>query len=82
MVRVGLREKRMPVKPKHTREQLVAAVIAAAMLAWLITRPSIHWTSWVLAAIVLPMTAYFGWPRKSRLRCEGCGRTMPAGETL
>lgn len=73
--------KRMHGVAAH-REQLVAAIIAAAMLAWLITRPSIHWTSWVLAAIVLPMTLYFGWPRKSRLRCEGCGRTMPAGEIL
>jgi hypothetical protein len=73
--------KRMHAVAAH-REQLVAAIIAAAMLAWLITRPAIHWTSWVLAAIVLPMTLYFGWPRKSRLRCEGCGRTMPAGETL
>jgi hypothetical protein len=55
--------------------------MAAIMLAWLVSRPSIHWTSWVLAAIVFPMTAYFAWPRKNRLRCEGCGKTAAATES-
>ena len=63
-------------------EQAAAGVVAVVMLAWLVTRPSVHWTSWVLAAIVLPMSAYFGWPRKSRQRCEGCGTTMPLSRTL
>jgi 4-hydroxybenzoate polyprenyltransferase len=62
-------------------EQAVALVMAAIMLAWLLSRPSIHWTSWVLAAIVFPMTAYFAWPRKSRRRCEGCGKTTAATES-
>jgi len=65
-----------------TGEQIASAVVAGVMILWLVTRPHIHWTSWVLAAIVLPMTAYFGWPRKNRLRCEGCGKTMPVGDRL
>jgi hypothetical protein len=63
-------------------EQIAAGVIAATMLTWLMTRPQIHWTSWVLAAIVLPMSAYFAWPRGSRRRCEGCGSVMHASEPL
>jgi len=63
-------------------EQLAAVTIAAIMLTWLLTRPSIHWTSWVLASIVLPMAAYFAWPRKNRQRCEGCGAVMHISEPL
>lgn len=63
-------------------EQIGSAMVAAVMLAWLVTRPAIHWTSWVLAAIVFPMTIYFGWPRRKRLRCEGCGRAMAVGDQL
>jgi hypothetical protein len=63
-------------------ERLAALTIAAVMLTWLATRPSIHWTSWVLAAIVLPMSAYFAWPRKNRQRCQGCGSIMHASEPL
>ncbi len=63
-------------------EQLAAGAVAMIMLVWLLTRPSVHWTSWVLAAIVFSMTAYFGWPRKSRQRCEGCGTTMHVSEPL
>lgn len=73
--------KRMRWIPAHV-EQLAAAAVAATMLGWLLTRPEIHWTSWVLAAIVFPMAIYFGWPRKKRLRCEGCGRSMPVGDQL
>ncbi len=63
-------------------EQIAAGLIAATMLTWLLTRPSVHWTSWVLAAIVFPMSAYFAWPRRSRQRCEGCGHTMHTTEPL
>ncbi len=63
-------------------EQFAAALIAATMLAWLATRPSVHWTSWVLASIVLPMSAYFAWPRRNRQRCEGCGSIMHTSEPL
>lgn len=63
-------------------EQLAALSIAAVMLTWLVTRPSIHWTSWVLAAIVLPMSAYFAWPRKNRQQCEGCGSVMHTSAPL
>ncbi len=54
-------------------EQAASLVFAAIMLVWLVTRPSIHWPSWVLASIVVPLGACFAWPRKSRRRCEGCG---------
>jgi len=65
------------------KEQIAALVIAAVMLAWLIfSRPGIHWTSWVLAAIVFPMSTYFAWPRRNRLRCEGCGKTTSHAEPL
>jgi len=63
-------------------EQFAALAIGAIMLSWLASRPSIHWTSWVLAAIVLPMSAYFAWPRKNRQRCEGCGSVMHLSEPL
>ncbi len=63
-------------------EQLSAVVIAVIMLTWLLTRPSIHWTSWVLAAIVFPMSAYFAWPRRNRQRCRGCGTVMHTTEPL
>ena len=63
-------------------EQLAAGAVALIMFGWLVTRPTVHWTSWVLAAVVLPMTAYFAWPRKSRQRCEGCGTTMHVSEPL
>jgi uncharacterized membrane protein YfcA len=63
-------------------EQLAAASIGGLMLAWLVTRPSIHWTSWVLGAIVFPMSVYFAWPRRNRQRCEGCGKVMLASEPL
>jgi hypothetical protein len=63
-------------------EQIAALAIAAIMLTWLATRSTIHWTSWVLAAIVLPMTAYFAWPRKNRQRCDGCGSVMHTSEPL
>ena len=63
-------------------EQLAALLIAAIMLTWLVSRSTIHWTSWVLAAIVLPMSAYFAWPRKNRQRCEGCGSVMHRSEPL
>ena len=63
-------------------EQVAAISIAAAMAAWLLSRSTIHWTSWVLAAIVLPMSAYFAWPRKNRQRCEGCGAVMHLSEPL
>jgi len=63
-------------------EQLASTTIAAVMLVWLVTRPSIHWTSWLLAAIVLPMSLYFAWPRRNRQRCEGCGSVMPTSEPL
>jgi hypothetical protein len=63
-------------------EQAASLVIAAIMLVWLVTRPSIHWTSWVLASIVFPMSAYFAWPRKTRQRCEGCGAITHTSEPL
>ncbi len=63
-------------------EQLFALAAAMVMLAWLLTRPSIHWTSWLLAAIVLPMSAYFAWPRHNRQRCGGCGTLMHTTEPL
>jgi hypothetical protein len=63
-------------------EQIAALTIALVMVTWLMTRPMIHWTSWVLAAIVLPMSAYFAWPRKNRQRCEGCGSVMHTSEPL
>ena len=63
-------------------EQVAAGVIAAIMLAWLLSRGAVHWTSWVLAAIVFPMSAYFAWPRKNRLRCEGCHNTTSIGDPL
>ncbi len=63
-------------------ERLVAIIFATVMFGWLVTRPSVHWTSWVLAAIVLPMSAYFAWPRRNRQRCEGCGSIMHASEPL
>ncbi|MFQ5743615.1 MAG: hypothetical protein ACE5HV_08500 [Acidobacteriota bacterium] len=63
-------------------ERIVAALVASVLLGWLLTRGSIHWTSWVLAAIVFPMTVYFGWPRKNRLRCEGCGKSVHGGKRI
>ena len=63
-------------------EQFAALAIAAVMFAWLLSRNAIHWTSWVLAGIVFPMAAYFAWPRKNRLRCEGCGNVTSVGEPL
>ena len=73
--------KRMQHVSAYT-EQVAALLIAAIMLAWLVTRPEIHWTSWVLAAIVFPMSTYFAWPRRNRLRCEGCGKTTSGSEPL
>ncbi len=71
------------MRPVSAREEQVSAgVIAAIMLAWLLSRNSIHWTSWVLAAIVFPMSAYFAWPRKNRLRCEGCHNISPVGDPI
>ena len=63
-------------------EQISALAIAAIMLAWLLSRDAIHWTSWVLAGIVFPMTIYFAWPRRNRLWCEGCGHVTSVGEPL
>lgn len=68
--------RRVPVRSG----QVVSLLVAGAMIAWLLTQSTIHWTSWVLAAIVLPMTLYFGWPHRSHWRCDGCGRAMPASE--
>ena len=63
-------------------EQATATVVAVVMAAWLLSRDTIHWTSWVLAAIVFPMSLYFVWPRKNRLRCEGCGNVTGMSEPL
>ncbi len=71
------------MRPVSAREeQIAAAVIGAIMIAWLLSRDSIHWTSWVLAAIVFPMSAYFAWPRKNHLRCEGCHNITSVGDPL
>jgi len=63
-------------------EQLSAAGLGVGRLTWLLTRPSIDWTSWVLAAIVFPMSAYFAWPRRNRQRCRGCGTVTHTTEPL